>query len=75
MQAVEVRAPILSNVVQVLQANPIQQRMAQLDAAGNPPASVHKLTPTPSPDIVTGIQARVKAWVEEFIAEAQRGNT
>jgi hypothetical protein len=29
-QAVEVRAPILSNVVQVLQANPIQQRVVQL---------------------------------------------
>jgi hypothetical protein len=73
MQAVEVRAPILSDVVPFL-ANLIQQRVAQLDAAGNPPASVHKLTPTPSPDIVTGIQARVKARVEEFIAEAQRGN-
>jgi hypothetical protein len=35
---------------------------------------VHKLTPAPSPDIVTGIQAWVKARVEEFIAEAQRGN-
>jgi hypothetical protein len=35
---------------------------------------VHKLTPAPSPDIVTGIQARVKARVEEFIAEAQWGN-
>jgi hypothetical protein len=39
-QAVEVRAPILSDVVQVLRANPIQQRVAQLDAAGNPPTSV-----------------------------------
>jgi hypothetical protein len=35
---------------------------------------MHKLTPAPSPDIVTGIQARVKAQVEEFIAEAQQGN-
>jgi hypothetical protein len=35
---------------------------------------VHKLTPAPSLDIVTGIQARVKARVEEFIAEAQWGN-
>jgi hypothetical protein len=38
--AVEVCTPILSDVVQVLQANPIQQRVAQLDAAGNPPTSV-----------------------------------
>jgi hypothetical protein len=36
-QAVEVHAPILSDVVQVLRANPIQQWVAQLDAAGNPP--------------------------------------
>jgi alpha-D-ribose 1-methylphosphonate 5-triphosphate synthase subunit PhnL len=39
-QAVEVRAPILSDVVQVLRANPIQQRVVQLDAAGNPLTSV-----------------------------------
>jgi hypothetical protein len=39
-QVVEVRALILSNMVQVLWANPIQQRVEQLDAAGNPPTSV-----------------------------------
>jgi hypothetical protein len=39
-QAVEVCAPILSDVVQVLWANPIQQRVVQLDVAGNPPTSV-----------------------------------
>jgi hypothetical protein len=39
-QAVEVYAPILSDVDQVLWANPIQQRVVQLDAAGNPPTSV-----------------------------------
>jgi hypothetical protein len=31
---------------------------------------MHKLTPAPSLYIVTGIQAQVKARVEEFIAEA-----
>jgi hypothetical protein len=35
---------------------------------------MHKLTPSLSLDIVTGIQARVKAWVEEFIAKAQWRN-
>jgi hypothetical protein len=35
---------------------------------------VHKLTPAPSPDIVMGIQAWVKARVEEFIVKAQWGN-
>jgi hypothetical protein len=35
---------------------------------------VLKLTPAPAPDIVTGIQARVKARVEEFITESQRVN-
>jgi hypothetical protein len=35
---------------------------------------VHKLTPAPAPDIVTGIQACIKAQVEEFIAKSQRGN-
>jgi hypothetical protein len=39
-QVVEVRAPILSDMVQVLRANSIQQRVVQLDAAGNPPFSV-----------------------------------
>jgi hypothetical protein len=39
-QVVEVRAPILSDMVQVLWANPIQQRVAQVDAAGNPPTLV-----------------------------------
>jgi hypothetical protein len=39
-QVVDFRALILSNVVQVLQANLIQQRSAQLDAAGNPPTLV-----------------------------------
>jgi hypothetical protein len=32
---------------------------------------MHKLTPALAPDIVTGIQAHVKARVEEFIAESQ----
>jgi hypothetical protein len=36
---------------------------------------MHKLTPAPAPDIATGIQARVKARAEEFIAEeSQWGN-
>jgi hypothetical protein len=39
-QAVEVRTPILSDTVQELRANPIQLRVVQLDAAGNPPTSV-----------------------------------
>jgi hypothetical protein len=39
-QAVEVRTPILPDVVQVLWANPVQLQVAQLDAAGNPPTSV-----------------------------------
>jgi hypothetical protein len=35
---------------------------------------VHKLTSAPAPDIVSGIQAHVKARVEEFITESQQGN-
>jgi hypothetical protein len=31
---------------------------------------MHKLTPAPAPDIVTGNQAHIKAQVEEFIAES-----